>query len=291
MRNPFFFIMTCLLLVVPKALPQAENGQILASESDLSQLEEHLELLISAAKDSNAPSTSLQSERLISFIEKLGEKDKSPEANIRLINKIFYKSHRKLLSNYENHATMVDLLHHGSYDCVSATSLYALIFDYLGFNYTIKEYDYHVLMLVDFNDRQFLIESTDPLGGLVKDERLIAKRLENFGVVADNSSDYSVGSNKADSQAYSIINNDITFHQLVGLQHYNNAIYHYNNKQPIQTVLSLKKAMSFYPSGRIVAFKDLALQSFLKDPSVSQVDKTKMINIMPLNLTAKKYSH
>lgn len=223
------------------------------------------------------------------FVEKLKNKRTRIKNDQRFFNYLFYKTHRKYLKQYQMHSSVEDILRSGAYDCVSGTAFYALIMHHLGIDYEIKEFDFHVLVIARSNNQEFLIESTDPAGGLTRDPEEIADRIKQY-LNAENKTDniLSVSSGNKTYQYSSTTNNSINLIKLAGLLHFNNAVYYYNQKKPFKAVSSLQKSLALYDSKRIRAFQRLAARSFLGDPNLTQIQKEELIDKLGLELVALK---
>ena len=77
---------------------------------------------------------------------------------------IFKEVHEALLDKYVESASFSDIFEKGEYNCVSATALYAYIFDHYGIAYQIKESPNHVYIIADPGVSDIVVESTDPQG-------------------------------------------------------------------------------------------------------------------------------
>ena len=223
------------------------------------------------------------------FLQKLQLKRDKIKNDKRFFNYLFYKTHRKYLKSYQMHSSVEDILAQGDYDCVSGTAFYALIMKHLGIDYEIKEFDFHVLVIAKSNGQKFLIESTDPAGGLTSDTKEIAERVRQYSDVDDKTENVlSVGAGSKSRQYSTATNKVINLTQLAGLLHFNNAVYYYNQKKPFKTAASLQKSLILYDSKRIRAFRQLAARSFLGDPSLTQIQKEALLDQLGLELVALK---
>ena len=160
------------------------------------------------------------------FVKKLQNKRNQIKNDQRFFNYLFYKTHRKYLKQYQMHSSVEDILRRGTYDCVSGTAFYALIMHHLGIDYEIKEFDFHVLVIARSNNQQFLIESTDPAGGLTRDPQEIKDRIKQY-LNTENKTEniLSVSSGNRTYQYSLTTNNSINLIKLAGLLHFNNAVY------------------------------------------------------------------
>ena len=268
------------------------KGQASANASDregnIDRINMHLPLFLGSVDETNSSELTPMRD-FQAFVEKLETKRDQIKSDQRFFNYLFYKIHRKYLKLYQIHTSVEDILERGIYDCVSGTAFYALILDYLGIDYEIKEFDFHVLMVARSNNQQFLIESTDPVGGLTSNPKEIAFRIKQYITVEDTTTNiHRVGSNDRLRQYSLATNKNISLIELAGLLQFNNAVYYYNQKKPFETVASLQKALALYDSKRIRAFRQLVARSFLGDPDLTQIQKEKLLDRLGLEFVALK---
>ncbi len=211
--------------------------------------------------------------KLRRFIENITLKKRRFKNESQFLSHVFYKTHEKFLKTYTAHATVTDIFSKGEYDCVSGTALYAILLDQLNIDYTIKEFDYHVLLLINA-DKTYMIESTDPLHGFVEHKKEIHSRISDYANEAEKSVKLAkIGSEKSEKQHPESINNDINLKQLLGLQYFNNAVYFYNKEMPVETITSLKHSLRYYNSKRIRAFKVHTFKVFANNSAVAYLQR------------------
>ena len=278
----FFSILALLFLL----LSFESSGQVktaeAAGEANMEIVNEHLSLFLGTVTETKKRKE-MSLPDFQAYIEKLRLKRSRTKGDKTFFNYLFYRTHRKYLKNYQIHSSVEDILRHGAYDCLSGTAFYAMILDKLGIAYEIKEFDFHVLVIAKHGGRQFLIESTDPGGGLTSNPKEIADRIGRYVALSDSASGrMSVGSNDRQSQYSRAINKSINLTELAGLLHFNNAVYYYNQKKPFKTVAEIRKSLELYDSERIRAFGELAARSFLGDPGLSLLQKQRLMEQLKL---------
>ena len=162
-----------------------------------------------------------------------------------------------------------DMFDTGAFDCVTGAAIYALILDHFGFDYSIKETDYHIYLLVNSENGPILFESTDP-AGYIQDAARIASSISSYNdseIQASIPSEISpVAAQSGSQQVSQTIRNDITTKQLAGLQYYNLAIDYFHKQNIMLAYISIKKAALLYPSERMESL-DLAIQNLIKKDS------------------------
>jgi hypothetical protein len=187
------------------------------------------------------------------FLEKLQTR-KSHQTNKQFVNLIFKKTHQKYLHHFKEFATFSEFITTGNYNCLTATSLYALILDYFVLDYEIIETNYHIFILVNIDDGQILLETTDPLQGFIADPAMIRGKIKGY------QSNTLVNENSKTSYRFSnSLYNEVTLDQIVGLLHYNLAVDTYNHGYLLNAINHLEQATQFYYSKRTKEFSDLLL--------------------------------
>ena len=156
-----------------------------------------------------------------------------------VLQSVFYYSHRKKLSWYNNEVLFSDLFESGKYDCLTGTAFYAAILREMDIPHQIYEFNYHVFLIAQFEDSRVLIEPTDAINGFITDEKEIAAQIERFSQlegITDN---------------LEAVSKEISFKDLAGLQYYNMGIDLFNQGDYKEAYTNIEKANYLYPSKRI----------------------------------------
>ncbi len=190
---------------------------------------------------------------MMDFMDELLNKKSRTKSDYRMLRHLFYRGHARYLKKYESFSSFSQVFEEGKYNCLTGTALYALALDHLGYSYRIVENTYHIYLIVDTEDRQYLLESTDPFNGFIYDPEEIQKRLEEYEYRELNHSGYQFS-----TRSY----NDVNLYQLVGLHYYNVAIDQYNKNDMKSAFISLNKALIFYKSDRMLEFMTLILDLY-----------------------------
>ena len=192
-----------------------------------------------------------QLKTLNAFVAQLHRKQKSFRSEKRFLSHLFYKVHRKFLKRYTSHTTLYELMEQGSYDCVTGSALYAMLLDALGIPYQVHEFPYHVYLTVTTSEGDtIMLESTDPQYGFVTSPTEQKKRFAH----------YSQPTTSPDAEHYQYdftIRENISLTELAGLNYFNEAVEHYNNRDFQQATQLLRQADQLYASPRMKAFKNL----------------------------------
>lgn len=212
------------------------------------------------------------------FSNKLSKRKKDRNSE-RVLEQAFYKTHRRFLKEYRNHSSLQKLFKSGTYDCLSGTSLYVLLLEEMGYNYEIRETDYHIYLLVNSGEEnsneQFLLESTDAVSGFVSGAEEILKRRKLMMTVPEGDQSLAQGISSADQeyQFSNKVNNSVNAYELAGLHYYNQGINSYNNHLYLESIRSLQKALFLYKSPRIEEFLALTVSVALTSEELNENEK------------------
>ena len=187
-------------------------------------------------------------QKLGAYIQFLTEKRPDFKNDRKFLKFVFFHTHRKFLKQYEMYKDFEEIFDESKkYNCVSGTTLYALILKELGYKYTVRETAFHVYLVVHTKKTsKILFDSTDPHQGFLYNAHVIRKRERHYT------------ENKQQK-----FNQAINLSQLIGLQYYNQGIHQFNQKIFGQALVKLSRAYQHYPTDRIKALQELA-QSYYK---------------------------
>lgn len=183
-----------------------------------------------------------------------------PAQEEKKLRTIFRRIFNKHLKNYKQGSTLADLLQTAHYDCLSGSILFAHVLQRAGFRVTVYETNIHVFLTVTLsNGREVMIETTDPINGLITSPALIAKRKEEyvrrFAAYREKEAAYY----RSEFQ----IMRTIAFEELAGLQCFNRAVTAYNNQQFALAADFLFKSQSLMTTERGMELMILALEGIL----------------------------
>ena len=205
-------------------------------------------------------------ENLNSTIQYLESKRSKYKSEKNYIEWIFYRVHRKQLKRYKQYSSLEETIDKGYYDCVTGTALYAGIYNALGFDVYIKESTYHVYLIIKSDEGDVLIESTDPLNGVVADSEMINGWENIYTIQYALSDDIDRQFNFKKVSKEGISNN-----QLLGLLYFNQAVRFYNNKRFTDSMGYIEAGIKYYPSDRMYTMAGLIAQAMLDCDKVNPV--------------------
>jgi hypothetical protein len=204
-------------------------------------------------EDEHQPTAKRQVIQLLtSYINELREDRHQFSDRETFIKHVFYKTHRTFMKNFRQCTSFNRMLRVGDYDCVSASALYAILFEYLEIDYKIYELPYHIYIEIEQENEQILLETTDPESGFITDRQLI--KIMKAAYFEDSKVDtgFTLVQDLAE-----IINTEINIIELAGLHLYNLAIDQFNHRNFMRATALINKAIELYPSHRILAIKGL----------------------------------
>jgi hypothetical protein len=142
------------------------------------------------------------------------------------LQKIFRQTHQTFLRDYRTNTPFASVFRTGKYDCVASTALFALVLEYVGYEYQLYETHNHVYLKVQTSQGTVLLETTNATQGFVKFEREI-REIEK-------------------SYHQAMPQKGITLKELAGLQFYNEALSAVQAQHYQEGTLLLRKAQMLY---------------------------------------------
>lgn len=216
---------------------------------------------------------SIQADKVFSFFDKLTSKRVAFKNEHLFLNHVFVKTHQRFLKQFKPFARFDELLDEGDYNCLTATALYGLILQHLGFEFSMVETNYHIFLLVESANGKVLFETTDQLHGFVTGDVEIEKRISAYKL--DNVA--TTGSRKVFYSRNTALYNSIDLENMLGLLHFNIAVEAFNNNNLITSVNHLEKTIEYYDSPRIDEFSRIIALRVLEG-GVSSDEKGKLLN-------------
>ncbi|MFT7032483.1 MAG: hypothetical protein ACJA2S_000983 [Cyclobacteriaceae bacterium] len=181
-------------------------------------------------------------------IEKLKQIPVPRKKKVKYLKNLYLEIHKQFLTNYEPINYFANIFKNGTYNCVTACSLYTLIFKEMGLSFFIKESPTHVFLTVYLDDEQILIETTDPIGGFYEltanHKSDLIHLLNERNLVSDSA--YQNHSTEELFDLYYDSKNTLTLKELVALQYSNDAIYHIREMEFEKSILPLRKSHLLY---------------------------------------------
>lgn len=202
----------------------------------------------------------IQSEKWGQLSQELDKKRNKSRNELAFLRTLFQKTHKRVLKNYVQHSTFNDLLSNGNFDCVSGSAALGILLKRYGYEFDIIETDYHVFIMVNLEDKNLILESTLPIGGMITSPSEVQAYLNSYQ--PKDNSELSIYNKRLGDSTIEIIDNTIfrkvNMNQLAGLLYYNDAILEFNSQKYNKAANQLTKAYVLYPSARISGLKELS---------------------------------
>jgi len=187
--------------------------------------------------------------KLVAEIQSSNYQNKKPQKQIK---SIYQNIHDTFLSKYEMENRFHEVFESGNYNCVTATALYAIIFDKLKIPYVIKEEPTHVYLVAYPNVHNILVETTTPAFGFINFDQAFKNNfinnLKNQKIISKSESEGASIEQLFNKYYFSTENIDLK--KLVGIHYMNDAIFHQEKGQYKLSFEQAEKAYLFYPSKR-----------------------------------------
>lgn len=191
---------------------------------------------------------------------------------------LFDQTHKHFFKKYEIDSYFSDIFKSYTYNCVTATALYAYLFDYFKIPYQIKETPTHVFLVAYPKKHNIYIETTAPgaNGSYAPSEGMIKKainRLVDSKIITRDEVN-KIGYSKAFNDYY-YGDENITKKELVGIQYYNKAIVDFNNEHYKDAYNNICKSMLFYKNKKTELFNELLLNIIVDKADFKKVENFK----------------
>jgi hypothetical protein len=244
-----------------------------------SQSADRFQLLLQSAPIQRPELATSNMNQFISELQVKRDKIKSDEHFLRYA---FRESHKTFFHHYKAYSQFPEIFDSGNYDCLSATSFFSVVLDSFGFEYKIIETNYHIFLIVEADQKQILLESTDKTNGFVSDEKSIKERLSAY---RENKT-ISAATDKYYYQYDLDLYHEVMPQQLTGLLYFNQAVTAFNENDLTGCALKLKKAVRIYNSPRIAEFA-VILVTKVADSELSDEEKKNLIRPLAFFVKAK----
>ncbi|WP_250630472.1 hypothetical protein [Rhodoflexus caldus] len=189
-----------------------------------------------------------------------------PESEEKRLRTIFRRIFNKYLKHYRQGSTLANVLQSGHYDCLSGTIVFAHVLRQAGFQTVVYETNIHVFLTVVLgNGVEVLIETTDPINGLVTSPTMVARRKEEYIRRFAAYREQEASHYRSEFQ----IMRAIPFEELAGLQCFNRAVTAYNNKQFALAADYLFQSQSLMTTERGMELMILSLEGILAHHSLT----------------------
>jgi len=186
---------------------------------------------------------------IFNFLDQLKSKKNRLNSDEKFLEYVFFEVHRRYLKVFGPLTDFSQIFQEGKYNCLTATTFYAIILDYFNFQYDLIELPNHIFLKVVLDQQSILIESTDPLRGFIKDSNEIKIHLKAY-----------VTSIKDSLTIKTSLLEPIDFHQLIGLHYFNLAIKSFRFDNFKKSYIAINKALFYHKSPKLFSFLNVLLE-------------------------------
>jgi len=161
--------------------------------------------------------------------------------------------HSRFLKKYNDNEYFPVIFQTGTYNCVSASMLYAIIFDNLDIPYKVKASSSHVYLVANPGSNSIVIETTNPgfeqkiFTGEFKQQYV--NYLRTSKLISE--SEYKNKSTEEIFEEKFKEVRDAEFNNLPGFQYYNKALTKLQNNETEEALRLSQKAYFFYPDYQV----------------------------------------
>jgi hypothetical protein len=210
-----------------------------------------LESLFAIDSSMNNETVVKYKQELLSVIKAFPLKEDNSKKEKKRVKDIYDQIHSKFFKKYNLDSYFTDIFNNGTYNCVTASALYAFTFDELDIPYHVKESPSHVFLIAYPDTHKIYLETTAPgaYGFIIPKEsevkkiidELIAYKLVTTEEVLDKGymkfyEDYYYGKEFVDKRV------------LIGMQYYNKGLTKLNLADYNSALNNLRKSKIFYSS-------------------------------------------
>ena len=217
----------------------------------------------------------------LSVFKELEEKKIQAKKINKKIKLSYSNVHSRFLKKYNDNEYFPVIFQTGTYNCVSASMLYAMIFDNLDIPYKVKASSNHVYLVANPGSNSIVIETTNP--GFEKKiftgefKQQYVNYLRTSKLISE--SDYKNKSTEEIFEEKFKEVRDAEFNNLPGFQYYNKALTRLQNNDTEQALKLSQKAYFFFP--------DYQVKSLLHTSLLFHIEKCKFDKVSDIDYLAQ----
>jgi hypothetical protein len=189
------------------------------------------------------------------------------------IKSSYSEFHSRFLKKYNSNEYFPQIFLSGTYNCVTGSMLYAMVFEYLGIPYKVKASSNHVYLVANPGSSSVVVETTNPgfeqqiFTGEFKQQYV--NYLRSSKLISDAESK-SKSVEEIFEEKFNEVK-DAEFCNLAGMQYYNKALSKYQNNKIDDALVLSQKAFFFYPEYQARNLLYVCLFTFIDKCSFNKV--------------------
>ena len=178
------------------------------------------------------------------------------------------------MSYYSLDSFFPNLFGNYTYNCVTGTALFAIIFDELNIPYSIIEVPRHVYLIAYPETDKIAVESTDFKDGIYAWTEYSKTSAVNFliSIEAVTEREVKFKGIQAIIDEHFYANSKLTFENLVSLHFFNRALYYCEREKFEEALTSLRRGNELYDSNRAKLIEGSILGQLIVDTEKSNID-------------------
>ncbi len=224
-----------------------------ALENFVFQNRDTFNLFLAIEEDMTEKEAGWRKDIFLGFFKDLDDKKIQTRKLNKKIKLSYSEAHSKFLKKYNDAEYFPEIFQSGTYNCVSASMLYAMIFDKLEIPYKVKASSNHVYLVANPGANSIVIETTNAVfeqkifTGEFKQQYV--NYLKNSKLISE--SEYKNKSTEEIFEEKFKEVRDAVFNNLPGFQYYNKALAKLQNNETEAALNLCQKAYFFYPDYQV----------------------------------------
>jgi hypothetical protein len=180
------------------------------------------------------------------------KKETEGKTEAKRVKYVYQYVHKHFFSTYKLRNSFCDIFIKGEYNCVSASALYAIVFNLLDIPFQVMEAPRHVFLIAYPNSHRILIESTSPEDGYnAYSESYVEKYVRSLYVSkVISKEDFETKPLRQLFEKYYYASSDVSLKQLAVIQYSNYGIYYMDDQEYDKGSSEFKKAYFLNPDER-----------------------------------------
>lgn len=205
--------------------------------------------------------------------------DKKINKQIRLI---YANVHDRFLRKYNDNEYFPEIFQTGIYNCVTASMLYAMVFDKFKIPYKVEASSNHVYLIANPGAKSVVVETTNPnfenaiFSGEFKSQYV--NYLKSSKLISET--EYKSKSVEEIFEEKFKEVKDATFDNLAGFQYYNKALTKFRNNEYEDAFALCEKAYFFFPDNQVKTLLNTTLLFLIERCKFDQVSDIDYLAIL-----------
>lgn len=181
------------------------------------------------------------------------------------LKKIFGATKSRYLHTYKLSTFFPEISSYGTYNCMTGTALFAIIFDELDIPYTVVEVPQHVYMVAFPKTEKIAVESTNLKDGLYQWTEYNKQSAINFLLTIQKITEYDLRVNGVDGtiEKFFFSNSEHDFDGLLGMHFMNRAMYFSDKENFTEAFEQVYMAHNLYNGPMIKYLEGYILQNLV----------------------------